>query len=254
MAVLNASRPRRSTERGFDALELRGPGTELTVGLLPSGTWEAGDFDDARRAPPPPEPADRGGLHDARPAAHRGPRHLDEAARAQGRHDRPRPARPLRGRPRGRDRRRRERRRARASRPRVDDGAARLGEVALVDRQGRIGPLGTVFYDTLLDENAASHIALGSGFTFVRRRRGRRARSNDSGDPHRLHDRLARARGHRHHRGRRAGAGALAAATGSSESCSPLGRPRTSGAPPSTGTVRRRRGVGSVRSASRSGR
>jgi aminopeptidase len=36
--------------------------------------------------------------------------------------------------------------------------------VALVDREGRIGPLGTVFYDTLLDENAASHIALGHGY------------------------------------------------------------------------------------------
>ena len=45
-----------------------------------------------------------------------------------------------------------------------DEGAARLGEVALVDREGRIGKLGTVFYDTLLDENAASHIALGDGF------------------------------------------------------------------------------------------
>ena len=47
----------------------------------------------------------------------------------------------------------------------TDAGAARLGEVALVDREGRIGPLGTVFYDTLLDENAASHIALGHGYT-----------------------------------------------------------------------------------------
>jgi aminopeptidase len=45
-----------------------------------------------------------------------------------------------------------------------DAGAARLGEVALVDREGRIGPLGTVFVDTLLDENAASHIALGQGY------------------------------------------------------------------------------------------
>ena len=44
---------------------------------------------------------------------------------------------------------------------------SRLGELALVDRQGRIGPLGTVFYDTLLDENAASHIALGNGFPFL---------------------------------------------------------------------------------------
>jgi aminopeptidase len=49
----------------------------------------------------------------------------------------------------------------------IDEGALRLGELALVDRHGRIGPLDTVFYDTLLDENAASHIALGSGFPFL---------------------------------------------------------------------------------------
>jgi aminopeptidase len=48
-----------------------------------------------------------------------------------------------------------------------DEGAARLGEVALVDRSGRIGPLDTIFRHTLLDENAASHIALGSGFPFL---------------------------------------------------------------------------------------
>jgi aminopeptidase len=48
-----------------------------------------------------------------------------------------------------------------------DDGAARLGEVALVDGSGRIGPLDTVFYDTLLDENAASHVALGQAFAFA---------------------------------------------------------------------------------------
>ena len=45
-----------------------------------------------------------------------------------------------------------------------DAGGVRLGELALVDREGRVGPLGTVFYDTLLDENAASHIALGAGY------------------------------------------------------------------------------------------
>ena len=45
-----------------------------------------------------------------------------------------------------------------------DADANRLGEVALVDGSGRIGPTGTVFHDTLLDENAASHIALGAGF------------------------------------------------------------------------------------------
>jgi aminopeptidase len=45
-----------------------------------------------------------------------------------------------------------------------DEGAARLGEVALVDGGGRIGPLDTVFYDTLLDENTASHVALGVAY------------------------------------------------------------------------------------------
>jgi len=45
-----------------------------------------------------------------------------------------------------------------------DEGASRLGEVALVDREGRIGSTGTVFYDTLLDENAASHVALGDAY------------------------------------------------------------------------------------------
>ena len=48
-----------------------------------------------------------------------------------------------------------------------DEGACRLGEVALVDVEGRIGPLDTVFYDTLIDENAASHIALGSAYEFT---------------------------------------------------------------------------------------
>ena len=48
-----------------------------------------------------------------------------------------------------------------------DEGAVRLGEVALVDNESRIGQLGTVFYDTLLDENAASHIALGHGLDFA---------------------------------------------------------------------------------------
>ena len=71
-----------------------------------------------------------------------------------------------------------------------DEGASRLGELALVDGEGRIGPLGTVFYDTLIDENSASHIALGSAYDLgVERRRGQGA---DQPQPHprRLHDRL----------------------------------------------------------------
>ena len=44
----------------------------------------------------------------------------------------------------------------------TDDGSARLGEVALVDGQSRVGSTGLVFYDTLFDENASSHIAVGA--------------------------------------------------------------------------------------------
>ena len=44
----------------------------------------------------------------------------------------------------------------------TDDGAARLGEVALVDGHSAVGNTGLVFYDTLFDENASSHIALGA--------------------------------------------------------------------------------------------
>jgi aminopeptidase len=45
-----------------------------------------------------------------------------------------------------------------------DDGACRLGEVALVDRESRVARSGQVFSNILLDENAASHIALGNAY------------------------------------------------------------------------------------------
>ncbi len=61
-----------------------------------------------------------------------------------------------------------------------DEGASRLGEVALVDREGRIGPLNTVFYETLLDENAASHIAFGQAYEFTVREGPDRERVNSS--------------------------------------------------------------------------
>jgi aminopeptidase len=46
----------------------------------------------------------------------------------------------------------------------TDRNGRRLGEVALVDASSRIGQTGRIYYNTLLDENAAAHIALGSGF------------------------------------------------------------------------------------------
>lgn len=49
----------------------------------------------------------------------------------------------------------------------TDDGAARLGEIALVPHSSPISQSGLLFYNTLLDENAASHVALGSAYKFT---------------------------------------------------------------------------------------
>ncbi|MFN8156328.1 MAG: aminopeptidase [Candidatus Nanopelagicales bacterium] len=49
----------------------------------------------------------------------------------------------------------------------TDDGAARLGEVSLVDGTSRVRAAGVVFHDTLYDENAGCHVAWGQGFPFA---------------------------------------------------------------------------------------
>jgi aminopeptidase len=152
----------RLTERRFDALRLHGPGTDVTIGLLPSSTWHAGDFttvDGVRHLPnipteetfttPDPERVD-GHVEATMPlelygAVISGIRVEFEGGRAV-KIDAEEGADALR---------------AAVSK---DDGATRLGEIALVDREGRIGPLETVFFDTLIDENAATHIALGGGY------------------------------------------------------------------------------------------
>ncbi len=165
MDTLNDSANRLAARR-FDAIELRGPGTELTVGMLPTHTWWAADFTTAaglRHFPnlpteevfttPDPERTD-GHVTSTKPLVLRdgtiirGLRVTFESGKAVT-IDADENAEALR------------------SQLTIDDGALRLGELALVDSQGRIGPLDTVFYDTLLDENAASHIALGNGFPFL---------------------------------------------------------------------------------------
>jgi aminopeptidase len=165
MAVLTASAQRLAARR-FDAIQLRGPGTDLTIGLLPTATWWAADFsvvDGLRHLPnlpteevfTTPDPLrTEGHVTSTKPLV------LDDGTIVRG----------LRVRFEGgtaveveAD----EHAEALRARLAVDAGGVRLGELALVDRQGRIGPLGTVFYDTLLDENAASHIAFGSGFPFL---------------------------------------------------------------------------------------
>ena len=49
----------------------------------------------------------------------------------------------------------------------MDEGAAYLGECALVPYNSPIRESGLLFYNTLFDENAACHLALGRGFTNV---------------------------------------------------------------------------------------
>ena len=49
----------------------------------------------------------------------------------------------------------------------MDAGAARLGELALVPHSSPISQTGRLFYNTLFDENAASHVALGSAYKFT---------------------------------------------------------------------------------------
>jgi aminopeptidase len=155
----------RLDELGLDSLRFLGPGTDLTVGLLPSSRFakEGGSATartGVRHMPnlpteelfttPDPErteghvtatkPLDLGGsLVTGLRVRFEGGRAVEIEADTNVDALRRRSA--------------------------TDEGAARLGEVALVDCESRIGQLGRTFFSTLLDENSASHIALGNGYT-----------------------------------------------------------------------------------------
>jgi aminopeptidase len=49
----------------------------------------------------------------------------------------------------------------------TDAGAGRLGELALVPHSSPVSQSGLLFYNTLFDENAASHVAFGSAYKFT---------------------------------------------------------------------------------------
>ncbi|MFN8222234.1 MAG: aminopeptidase [Gaiellales bacterium] len=152
----------RLTERRFDAIRLHGPGTDVTVGLLPSSAWNAGAHtrDDGLSymanipteeifTSPDPLRVD-GHVTSTRPLEVYGAKidgiRVEFAGGRAVRIDADTGAEMLRG------------------YAATDDGASRLGELALVDGEGRVGPLETTFHVTLLDENSASHIALGSAY------------------------------------------------------------------------------------------
>ena len=152
----------RLTERRFDALHFEGEGTDLLIGLLPTSQWHGGgditasgiDFlpnlpTEEVYTAPDPERVD-GTVRSTMPlvvygAMIEGLRMRFDGGRAVE-IDADKGADTMR---------------ALTTR---DANASRLGEVALVDREGRVGSSGTVFCDTLLDENAASHVALGDAY------------------------------------------------------------------------------------------
>jgi aminopeptidase len=145
----------------FDALHYEGPGTDLTVGLLERGMWDAAEITTSwglkHRPNLPTEEVfttpdyrrTEGTVRSTRPLALSGTMVRDlelrfeagsvvEVKASSGA----------------------EVVRAQQS---ADEGAARLGEVALVDGSSPIGQSGITFHDTLLDENATCHIAWGFG-------------------------------------------------------------------------------------------
>jgi aminopeptidase len=151
-------------ELALDAVRFRGPGTDLTVGLLPSPRWLGGGIvtskgfahvpnlpteevfscPDSRRA--------EGTVRSTRPLALGGTIVRDLEIRFQG----------------GEVVEVRASTGADAVRSQlaVDENAKRLGEVALVDGTSRVGQTGLTFFDTLYDENATCHIAYGTGVVF----------------------------------------------------------------------------------------
>jgi aminopeptidase len=161
------SRATLMTERRFDALHFRGPGTDLTVGLTPAYNWGAGTLETARgivhvpnmpteevfTAPDPRRT--EGIVRSTRPLATSGgviveglELTFEEGRVVDAKADK------------GAD--------VIQSQLESDDGARRLGEVALVDGTSPVGRSGVTFFDTLFDENATCHIAYGGGLTFTR--------------------------------------------------------------------------------------
>ena len=151
--------------RHFDALHYRGPGTDLTVGLLPGSRWICANFQTTfgvRHVPnlpteevfttPDRRRAD-GKIRSTRPLQTGGSLVRDLEMVFKG----------------GRIVEVNASEGADIIRAQVatDESASHLGEVALVDGSSEVGKLGLTFFNTLFDENATCHIAFGSGFAFA---------------------------------------------------------------------------------------
>jgi aminopeptidase len=161
MARLTA-RAAALTERRFDSIRFRGPGTDLRVGLLADGQWRAaadeatwgvsyvGNVPTEEVYTSPDYRRTEGIVRSTRPLGLQGTVVEGLELRfEQGKAVEVKAAK-------GADVIRAE--------LAIDEGAAYLGEVALVDGTSRVGQLGITFFDTLFDENATCHIAYGLSF------------------------------------------------------------------------------------------
>lgn len=173
-----AAAARRLDRAELDSLHFAGPGTDLTVGLMPGVRWSGGGFKTAWGREHIPNVPTEEVFTSPDPERTEGVVTSTKPLLVSGRSVNGLRVRFERGRAVAID--------ADEGAPvlrelvRRDADANRLGEVALVDGSGRIGPTGTVFHDTLLDENAASHIALGSGFAHLSADEETAARVNTS--------------------------------------------------------------------------
>ena len=149
--MLNAAR--------FDALHFHAPGTDLTVGLADGHAW-LGGATEARngvRCNPnipteevfttPHAARTQGYVRATKPLSHQGTLLEEIEMRFEG--GRAVSARAARGQDVLREM------------LATDEGAARLGEVALVPHSSPVSQTGLLYFNTLFDENAASHIAMG---------------------------------------------------------------------------------------------
>ncbi len=158
-------RARLLNERRFHALRFHGPGTDLLVGLLPVARWLAADLRTIWGHPHVPNLPTEEVFTTPDPARTEGRARVTRplalgATTVEGLELRFRDGRVTEA-------------RAAAGEDLVrellasDPGAGRLGEVALVDGTSRVGQMNVTFRAALLDENAASHIALGQGLAFA---------------------------------------------------------------------------------------
>jgi aminopeptidase len=167
-AVTIGRRREALTAERLVRLELRAPGTELDLRLAPGGRWLGGprqtsfgypvtpNFPTEENHTSPISTATEGTFRCTRPLAFRG--RLIGGIAGEFRN----------GRLVRLEADREDDRDFLAAALDVDAGARRLGEVALVDRSSRIGRTGRLYFNTLLDENAAAHIAFGAAYDQTR--------------------------------------------------------------------------------------